>query len=195
MSESLRESISALVDDEAQELELHRVLASMEEDEDKELRHTWRRYQAASFAMRRQVDCRFDMDISDRVSAALADEPAVEVEQTAEKSGLARVFKPALSMAVAASAAFLVIFAVQLGGEGEIAEQVAAGDQPLTTNLVAGAEIASENLIAVSSEVMTPVEKRLQSLIENHTQQASMSESRGVMPHTQLVESQDAQGY
>lgn len=193
MSESLRESISALVDDEAQELELHRVLASMDEDE--ELRHTWRRYQAASFTMKRQMDCRFDMDISDRVSAALVDEPAIEVDGPAEKSRFARIFKPALSMAVAASAAFLVVFAVQLGGQDENTEQLAAGDQPLTTNLVAGAEVANENLIAVSSEVMSPVEKRLQSLIENHTQQASMSENRGVMPYTQLIESQDAQGY
>ena len=194
MSDSLRESISALVDDEAQELELHRVLASMDDDE--ELRQTWRRYQAASFTMKRQMDCRFDMDISDRVSAALADEPVVEMDEPAvEKTRFAKVFKPVLSMAVAASAAFLVIFAVQLGGQDDAGEQVAAGDQPLTTNLVAGAEVANESLITVSSEVMTPVEKRLQSLIENHTQQASMSENRGVMPYTQLVESQDAQGY
>jgi len=193
MSDSLRESISALVDDEAQELELHRVLASMEGDE--ELRQTWRRYQAASFTMKRQMDCRFDLDISEQVSAALADEPAVEMEMPIEKSRFGRVLKPVLSMAVAASAAFLVIFAVQLGGQDEVGEQIATGDQPLTTNLVAGVEVANESLVAVSSEVMTPVEKRLQSLIENHTQQASMSQNRGVMPYTTLVDSQEAQGY
>jgi len=193
MSDSLRESISALVDDEAQELELHRVLASMESDE--ELRQTWKRYQAASFSMKRQMDCRYDLDISGRVSAALLDEPVIEVDITAEKSNFGRVFKPVLSMAVAASAAFLVIFAVQMGGQDETGKQVAAGDQPLTTNLVAGADIANGNLATVSAEVMTPVEKRLQSLIENHTQQASMSQNRGVMPYPQLVESQEAQGY
>jgi len=193
MSDSLRESISALVDDEAQELELHRVLASMEDDE--KLRQTWKRYQAASFSMKRQLDCRFDLDISDRVSAALADEPAVEVEVAVEKSRFGGVFKPMLSMAVAASAAFLVIFAVQMGSQDKIGEQVVAGDQPLTTNLVAGANVANGNLAAVSADVMTPVEKRLKSLIENHTQQASMSQNRGVMPYTQLVESQEGQGY
>jgi sigma-E factor negative regulatory protein RseA len=193
MSDSLRESISALVDDEAQELELHRVLASMEGDE--ELRQTWRRYQTASFTMKRQMDCRFDLDISERVSVALADEPAVEMEDPIEKSRFSRVLKPVLSMAVAASAAFLVIFAVQLGGQDETGEQVAGGDQPLTTNLVAGVEVANEHLATVSSKVMTPVEKRLQSLIENHTQQASMSQNRGVMPYTTLVDSQEAHGY
>jgi len=193
MSDSLRESISALVDDEAQELELHRVLASMDSDE--ELRQIWRRYQTASFTIKRQMDCRFDLDISERVSSALADEPAVEMEIPTEKSRFGRVLKPVLSMAVAASAAFLVIFAVQMGGQDEFGEQVAAGGQPLTTNLVAGAEVANEHLVTVSSEVMTPVERRLQSLIENHTQQASMSENRGVMPYTQLVDNQEAQGY
>ena len=72
MSDSLRESISALVDDEAQELELRRVLSSMENDE--ELRQTWRRYQTASFSMKRQMDGRFDLDISDRVASVIADE-------------------------------------------------------------------------------------------------------------------------
>jgi len=193
MSDSLRESISALVDDEAQELELHRVLGSMESDE--QLRQTWKRYQAASFSMKRQMDCRFDLDISGRVAEALDDEPTVIVETSNEKSRFGRVFKPVLSMAVAASAAFLVIFAVQMGGQDDTDEQVAAGAQPLTTNLVAGANVSNENIMAVSSEVMTPVEKRLQSLIENHTQQASMSQNRGVMPYTQLVEDQEGQGY
>lgn len=193
MSESLRESISALVDDEAQELELHRVLANMEENE--ELRHTWRRYQAASFTMKRQMDCRFDMDISDRVSAALVDEPIIDSDVPVEKTLSARIFKPALSMAVAASAAFLVVFAVQMGGQNDAVEQVAAGDQPLTTNLVAGADLAGEHLVTVSSETVRPVDKRIQLLIENHTQQASMSEKRGVMPYAHLIESQETQGY
>lgn len=190
MSDSLRESISALVDDEAQELELRRVLSNIENDE--ELRKTWKRYQAASFTMKRQMDGRFDIDISDRVAEAIADEPEVKVSKP--KLGF---FKPVLSMAVAASAAFLVIFAVQFGGEDNASQQLAAGEQPLTTNLLAGSEplAGSEELVTVSSEALSPVEKRLQSLIESHTQQASMSENRGVMPHTQLVEDQEAQRY
>jgi sigma-E factor negative regulatory protein RseA len=197
MSDSLRESISALVDDEAQELELHRVLGNMESNE--ELRQTWKRYQSASFSMKRQMDCRFDLDISGRVSAALADEPVVTADasdtEANEKTRFARFFKPVLSMAVAASAAFLVIFAVQMGGQDDSGAQIAAGAQPLTTHLVAGNTAVNENTVAVSSEVMTPVEKRLQLLIENHAQQASLSQNRGVMPYTQLVEGQEGQGY
>lgn len=199
MSDSLRESISALVDDEAQELELHRVLSNMEKDE--QLRATWKRFQVASFSMKRQMDCRYDLDISGRVSAALADEPSIEIESSIEKSRFGGILKPLLSTAVAASAAFLVVFAVQMGGQDEAGVPVAAGDQPLITNLVAGTNGiddvngANGHIIAVSPEVMTPVEKRIQSLIENHAQQASMSQNRGVMPYTQLVESQELQGY
>ena len=197
MSDSLRESISALVDDEAQELELHRVLGSMDSNE--ELRQTWKRYQSASYSMKRQMGCRFDLDISARVAAAIEDEPAIivgtAVDKSNEKSRFGRVFKPVLSMAVAASAAFLVVFAVQFGGQDELGEQVAAGEQPLTTNLIAGANVSNENVMSVSPGVMTPIEKRLQSLIENHTQQASMSQNRGVMPYAQLVEDQEVQGY
>ncbi|MEZ5524977.1 MAG: sigma-E factor negative regulatory protein [Pseudomonadales bacterium] len=190
MSDSLRESISALVDDEAQELELRRVLSSMETDD--ELRKTWKRYQVASFAMKRQMDGRFDLDISGRVAEAIDKEPAIKVSKP--RFGF---FKPVLSMAVAASAAFLVIFAVQFGTPDETGQQLAAGEQPLTTSLLAGSEplIGAENLVTVSTEARTPVEKRLQTLIESHTQQASMSENRGVMPYTQLVESQEGQRY
>ena len=107
---------------------------------------------------------------SDRVASVIADEPAVKVVKP--RIGF---FKPVLSMAVAASAAFLVIFAVQFGGQDGTGEQLAAGEQPLTTNLLAGSEpiAGSQGLVTVSSEALSPVEKRLQSLIESHTQQAS----------------------
>jgi sigma-E factor negative regulatory protein RseA len=194
MSDSLRESISVLVDDEAQELELHRVLGSMENNE--ELRQTWRRYQSASFLMKRQMDCRFDLDISGRVAAALADEPVVtSVIGVNEKTRFSRTFKPVLSMAVAASAAFIVIFAVQISEQNKSGEQIAAGEQPLITHLVAEMKTANENILTVGSEVMTPVERRLQSLIKNHTQQANMSQNRGVMPSGQLVEGREGRGY
>jgi len=50
MTERLRESISALMDDEADDLELGRVLRSMEAG-DSEVRETWSRYQLVSAVM------------------------------------------------------------------------------------------------------------------------------------------------
>lgn len=51
MTERLRESLSALMDDEADDLELGRVLRAMDE-EDALVRETWSRYQLVSAVMR-----------------------------------------------------------------------------------------------------------------------------------------------
>lgn len=51
MTERLRESLSALMDDEADDLELGRLLRAMD-DKDAPVRETWSRYQLASAVMR-----------------------------------------------------------------------------------------------------------------------------------------------
>ena len=68
--ETLQESLSAVMDNEADQLELRRVLAV---SEDGELRGTWSRYQIARAAMRRELVVP-QLDIASAVSAALADE-------------------------------------------------------------------------------------------------------------------------
>ena len=52
MSEQMRESLSALMDDEANELEVQRVLSQIDSDED--LRCTWVRYNIARDALSAQ---------------------------------------------------------------------------------------------------------------------------------------------
>ena len=49
MSESMRESLSALMDDEANELEVQRVLTHIASDP--QLRQTWVRYNLVRFSM------------------------------------------------------------------------------------------------------------------------------------------------
>lgn len=66
--ETLQESLSAVMDNEADELELRRVLTA-----DGELRGTWSRYQIARAAMHRELLVP-QLDIASAVSAALADE-------------------------------------------------------------------------------------------------------------------------
>lgn len=69
--EALHESLSAVMDNEADELELRRVLAG----DNPELRATWSRYQLARAAMHKElIEPR--LDIAAAVSAALADEAA-----------------------------------------------------------------------------------------------------------------------
>ena len=69
--EALHESLSAVMDNEADELELRRVLAG----DNPELRAIWSRYQLARAAMHKElIEPR--LDIAAAVSAALADEAA-----------------------------------------------------------------------------------------------------------------------
>ncbi|OYT94166.1 MAG: RNA polymerase subunit sigma, partial [Pseudomonas sp. PGPPP3] len=71
--EALQESLSALMDNETDELELRRVLAASGEGE---VRATWARYQVARAVMHKEL-LEPRLDLAAAVSAALADEPAL----------------------------------------------------------------------------------------------------------------------
>ena len=74
----LRESLSALMDGEANEFEMHRVLEQIGEDRD--LRDAALGYQRIGEAIRHETNMYSDIDLSASISAAIADEPAPEVE-------------------------------------------------------------------------------------------------------------------
>ncbi|HGM7816202.1 TPA: RseA family anti-sigma factor [Pseudomonas aeruginosa] len=97
--EALQETLSAVMDNEADELELRRVLAAC--GEDAELRSTWSRYQLARSVMHREPTLP-KLDIAAAVSAALADEAA---PPKAEKGPWRMVGR----LAVAASVALAVL--------------------------------------------------------------------------------------
>jgi hypothetical protein len=103
MSENLRQSLSAMMDGEADEFEVRRSLQQIDEDG----METWSRYQLASALLKgEKPDCR--IDLSSAVMSAVADEP--EHKQVSKKDSL---WKPLSSMAVAASVTAMVIFGAQ----------------------------------------------------------------------------------
>ena len=108
MTEQLRESLSALMDDEATELELHRVLGELEHNTD--LRQTWVRYQVARSVMAGQPVSHAGLDISRSVSAALAAEAGAGERRPGLRE---RWLRPLASLAVAASVTAVVV----LGGQ------------------------------------------------------------------------------
>ncbi|HBQ41234.1 MAG TPA: hypothetical protein DD808_11780, partial [Halieaceae bacterium] len=108
MTEQLRESLSALMDDEATELELHRVLGELESDG--ALRQTWVRYQLARSAMAGQPVSHARLDISRSVSAAIAAEAGAKTSRSGVRE---RWLRPLASLAVAASVTAVVV----LGGQ------------------------------------------------------------------------------
>ncbi len=107
--EALHESLSAVMDNEADELELRRVLAG----DNPELRATWSRYQLARAAMHKElIEPR--LDIAAAVSAALADEAAPAQPQRSGWKGLGR-------LAVAASVTVAVLAGVRLYNQSDVA--------------------------------------------------------------------------
>ena len=112
LAEQMRESISAMVDDEAQQLELQRVLKAG--DADSSVAKQWQRYQLASSLLKRQADqVTMDTELADRVRAAMVDEAelqAVPVVSVAEKTAW---WKPVSGFAVAASVTMMMVFGVQ----------------------------------------------------------------------------------
>lgn len=117
------ESLSALMDNEATELELHRLLKASEEDG--ELRQSWQRYQVIGSAMRGDLPAGNYSDLSASISAAIADEPVPESneesneELNATSQGslsagkVVKLWSSLGRMAVAASVAGAVVFGVQ----------------------------------------------------------------------------------
>jgi sigma-E factor negative regulatory protein RseA len=73
MTEKAKESLSALMDNESDELEFQRILSA---SEDEGLRGTWRRYHITRSVMREgNINTEFaSIDISRQVSAALLEE-------------------------------------------------------------------------------------------------------------------------
>jgi len=112
LAEQMRESISAMVDDEAQQLELQRVLKAGVADS--AVAEQWQRYQLASSLLKRQADqVTMDTELADRVRAAMVDEAelqAVPVVSVAEKTAW---WKPVSGFAVAASVTMMMVFGVQ----------------------------------------------------------------------------------
>jgi len=129
MDDRSTESISALMDGEVEDFELRRILARA--DEDPQLAEEWQRYHIARSAMKGEESVIKDFDISDRVMAALEDEPAydlsdndnVEKATTAEESNVvskgSSFWRPLASMAAAASVTAMVILGAQTYNQTE----------------------------------------------------------------------------
>jgi len=108
--DALQESLSAVMDNEADELELRRVLNAFD---DAETRDTWSRYQVARAVMHKDLLIP-RLDIAAAVSAALADEAVPAKASRGPWRSLGR-------LAVAASVTVAVLAGVRLYNQDEIA--------------------------------------------------------------------------
>lgn len=188
--QALQESLSALLDNETDELELRRLLAASGEGE---VRATWARYQVARAVMHKELLLPH-LDLAAKVSAALADEPELKVARRLPWAGLGR-------LAVAASVTVAVLAGVRLYNQDEIsATQLAqsAAQPTLSTPQLqgpailagytanAGAEHGVQTNVARTAE-LTWQQQRLPTYVRQHAQQAAMAGSQTAVPYARAA--------
>ncbi len=186
--EALNESLSAVMDNQADELELRRVLAA---SEDADLRATWSRYQLARAVMHKEL-LEPRLDIAAAVSAALADEPVPASRKTqAPWRTLGR-------LAVAASVTVAVLVGVRFYNQDEItgAQMAQQVTQPMLSlpqvqgpALLAGfnAEDESASAAAQAAQSSGWHEQRLPSYLRQHAQEAAMSGADSALPYARAA--------
>lgn len=123
------ETISALMDGEVSEFELHRVLKEIVQDD--ELRHKWQRYHMVSAALKSELPPRM-VDLSDNICAAIDAEPS-----HSGKADFSRFVKPLSRFAIAASVTAIAVLGVQRYQVGQLEQG--------TVNPVAAIDVSAED--------------------------------------------------
>ena len=220
MKQATGESLSALMDQQADDLDVQRVLNALG-DED-ELRQRWRRYHLASAAMHRELDAFASVDLTDAVREQLP-QPGAGLRMRSQVQRLSGWLRPAASVAVAAS-----VTAVILGGaefynatldEGAVSAGSSSGDvsaalalnrsvgigspSMLRASAVTGSQASNEAVpwSVRSSAGYRPVDldqadalarQKLNAHLHSQMENASLNTSRGMMPFARAVNYQGA---
>ena len=203
MNEKMGESLSALMDDEASELELERVLAQVSQDHD--LRRSWMRYNVAQQAGQgSQIAC-LDWDISERVKSSLEVLNATDPE-SAGTGFQQRMLRPFVSLAVAASVAATVVIGGQqlalIGSEDpyDYGRSVATNASPvgMLNSLGATPVQASYGMQAVP--ILEPATSRAyqelalqrqRKYMQEHAEQAALNAPQGLIPFARVPQIQE----
>lgn len=199
MSERMRESLSALMDDEANELEVERVLAHIAEDSD--LRQSWVRYNVVRSVTSGHVPGHLGLDISTQVRAAITEQSA-----SARVHGLRhRLLRPVASLAVAASVAATVVIGgqqiAQMGGAPfDEAQAVASSASPVGMLNSLGATPMRASFGTQSVPVLQPATRtayqelarqRMQVYIQEHAEHAALNSPQGLIPFARVPKIQE----
>jgi sigma-E factor negative regulatory protein RseA len=201
------EAISALMDGESDEMELHRTLKTLASDTQE--RERWHRYQLAAAAMRRELPETM-VDLSGSIRDA--------IEQEASPSASSRFVAPFGRFAIAASVALVAVFGVQQVRQqapAELTAPVAAIDASVddavpvqlpsaftmpqlpvrTVSAVSGAQsepravLLSQDAIP-SQAAKEQIEKYLNEVMIRHTENASLNTNQGMMPFARMPHQQ-----
>jgi len=202
MTERLHESLSALMDNEADELEIRRILADTNCEE---IDAVWSRYHLAQSS--HQIDEPvLHLDISKRVSDAIAEESIQQSLQSATSSSRNSVnwLKPISGFAIAASVAAAVVVGVrgyENASPGLLPQDIAQTQQIASSRAYpvgAGSFTASTGakqpqgqfgILPSPSQTLLKQQsdQRMEKYLLRHTQQLSASQTQGVIPFARVA--------
>lgn len=198
MNESLRESLSALMDGEASEIELHRILAHVE---DEELRSAWSGMHRNSAIL--QGDAAISsIDISRAVSQSVSELGEISsVVPTEEHSSSRGMRRSLVSFAVAASVTAVVVFSGQQlltsadGGlpaaAGSSGPVNASGAVPVRASFGSQPEQPSLTLQpAAGTGYQELARQRLRKYSQAHAEEAALNTPQGLVPFARVQEIQ-----
>lgn len=189
--EALQESLSAVMDNEADELELRRVLNAID---DADTRATWSRYQIARAAMHKELLIPH-LDITAAVSAAIADEVSPLKAARGPWRSLGR-------LAVAASVTVAVLAGVRLYNQDDIAGAQLAQQAPQPASLsvpqvkgpavLAGYTESNEQAPGPMTNGVLQgqagsQDQRLPGYLRQHAQQAALKGTDSALPYARAA--------
>lgn len=188
-----RETLSAMLDDEAQELELRRLLRDIDGDLEggMEVRSHWYRLQLTRAAMRKE-SLRPVMDFSAAVRAAIDEEPQF---QAASVPNWRRAMS---SFAVAASVALVVVIGGQqlalISGD-QSADAARVASLPVGVVNTAGAVPVQASFGTRALPTLEPANRtayrelarqRLRRYSQEHAEHASLNTPQGLLPFARV---------
>ncbi len=193
---SLEETLSAMVDGEASELELRRALQALDGENGQDLRARWQRYHLASSAIRKDIPSSISMDLSASISAAISEEPAHtgKPQQAKKKS---RFLVNVARMGVAACVAGGMVFGLQSLPEDQ-QNGIQLVDDRIPVNLTVQPVSNQQELISNKKNEVIIDPKHLPGfndaqyhdvlgrLMLEHAQNASQNTQFGILPYSKF---------
>jgi len=171
------------MDNEADELELRRLVKSM--DQDDSLMETWRRYNLTQAVLHEEAVAPVNPEFSQKVFAALDQEPAYKGAAPLASGFFSQWGQSLTKVAIAASVAFAVVLVLQTGNDPAVPNLV----QEESTENASGEQ--SGEVVLVADDASTELDPVAQERLRDYIQ--GISDDTDVVDETDpLVELEDS---
>ena len=172
--DDMKEKLSALVDNELDELDERRIWVALEGDV--ALRNTWERYHIVRAALRQDLEVVVAHDMAERVAERIATEPSIAA--TFKRRRLVHFMG---TFAIAASVAAIAIVGVQW-----LQQPVTAPMPVIAANVPAQAKVVRSGVTRWDTNE-PEAENALNAYLVEHDEFASTAGIGGMMPYIRVV--------